>query len=183
MTGGLTIKTFVMIIRYGTIILFFFCLISCQVNKEKNTNQIRPGRDELADLNTYFVQKDRERIQNYIERKNLKMTESPTGLWYLIEKQGTGELLKENDHVMLDYVCSLLDGTICYTSEVLGPKEVVLGRSQLEPGLNEGLRMLKPGAEATFILPPYLAYGLIGDSKKIPSRSVIIYNVNILRPN
>ena len=67
--------------------------------------------------------------------------------------------------------------------EVLGPKEIVLGRSQLEPGLNEGLRMLKTGAEATFILPPFLAYGLIGDGKKIPSRAVIIYNVNILRAN
>jgi FKBP-type peptidyl-prolyl cis-trans isomerase len=40
--------------------------------------------------------------------------------------------------------------------------------------------MLKQGAEATFILPPFLAFGLIGDGKKIPSRAVIVYNVNIL---
>ena len=38
----------------------------------------------MADLNRYFVKKDRERIQNYIERKNLRMTESQTGLWYQI---------------------------------------------------------------------------------------------------
>ena len=33
----------------------------------------------MADLNRYMVRKDRERIQNYIERKNLKMTETSTG--------------------------------------------------------------------------------------------------------
>jgi len=48
--------------------------------------------------------------------------------------------------------------------------------------LNEGLRMLKQGAEATFILPPFMAFGLIGDGKKIPSRSILVYNVTILPP-
>lgn len=172
-----------MIIKFSTIILIFFSLISCQGNKERKIQQIRPGKDELADLNRYFVQKDRERIQNYIERKNLRMTESPTGLWYLIKKEGTGELFTDNDRIVMDYDCSLLDGTNCYSSKVLGPKEVILGKSQLEPGLNEGLRMLKPGSEAAFILPPFLAYGFIGDGKNIPSRAVIIYNVNILRAN
>lgn len=51
----------------------------------------------------------------------------------------------------------------------------------MEPGLNEGLRMLKPGSEAIFIIPPFLAYGLIGDGKMIPSRAVIVYNVSILQ--
>jgi FKBP-type peptidyl-prolyl cis-trans isomerase len=59
--------------------------------------------------------------------------------------------------------------------------ELILGKSEMEAGLNEGLRMLKPGAEAIFIIPPFLAYGLIGDKKMIPPRTVIVYNVNILR--
>jgi FKBP-type peptidyl-prolyl cis-trans isomerase len=50
----------------------------------------------------------------------------------------------------------------------------------MEAGLNQGLRMLKPGAEAIFILPPFLAYGLPGDGKKIPSRAVIVYRITIL---
>ena len=135
----------------------------------------------MADLNRYFVQKDRERIQNYIERKNLNMTESPTGLWYQILKDGAGNFFTDKDKVILGYECSLLDGTKCYSSISLGPKEVIMGRSEIEPGLNEGLRMLKPGSEAIFILPPYLAYGLLGDGKKIPSRAIIVYNVNILQ--
>ena len=134
----------------------------------------------MTELNRYFVQKDKERIQNYIERKSLVMTESPTGLWYNIEKEGSGNFLTDNDKLLMEYECSLLDGTHCYSSKDLGPREIIIGRSQLEPGLNEGLRMLKRGGAGTFIIPPFLAYGLVGDGKKIPPRSTIIYNVSIL---
>jgi FKBP-type peptidyl-prolyl cis-trans isomerase len=109
------------------------------------------------------------------------MSESPTGLWYQIIRQGSGKSFSENDKVIMEYECSLLDGTKCYSSKDLGPKEVTLGRSEMEPGLNEGLRLLNPGAEAVFIIPPYLGYGLIGDRKMIPPRAVIVYNVNILQ--
>jgi FKBP-type peptidyl-prolyl cis-trans isomerase FkpA len=81
----------------------------------------------------------------------------------------------------MDYECSLLDGTSCYSSKKLGPKEVIMGKSLMESGLNEGLLMLKPGSEAIFIIPPYLGYGFIGDGKMIPSRATIVYKVNILR--
>jgi FKBP-type peptidyl-prolyl cis-trans isomerase len=135
----------------------------------------------MADLNRYLIQKDKERILNYIERKNLRMTESPTGLWYQIIREGEGEKFTDNSRVVLEYECSLLDGTKCYSSEILGPKELTLGRSEMESGINEGLRLLRPGAEAIFIIPPYLAYGLPGDGKMIPSGAVIVYNVNILR--
>ena len=80
----------------------------------------------------------------------------------------------------MDYECSLLDGTRCYSSKELGPKELILGKSEIEAGLNEGLRLLKPGAEAIFIIPPFLAFGLIGDGKLIPPRAVMVYNVKVM---
>jgi len=165
-------------------ILILFLVVSFVSCREKHINSFsgsKPGKNEMADINKYLVQKDRERIRNYIERKNLNMIESPTGLWYQIIKEGEGKAFDENDKVVLNYECSLLDGTKCYSSRDLGPKEVILGRSEMEPGLNEGLRLLRPGAEAIFILPPFLAYGFVGDRKMIPSRAVIVYNVNILR--
>jgi FKBP-type peptidyl-prolyl cis-trans isomerase FkpA len=180
MSGDLMNSSKRMIIRYIAFAIFLFAFISCKSNSEKGISNFRPGKNEMADINRYLVQKDKERIQNYIERKKLKMTESPTGLWYQILKEGEGEFFTDNNKVIMDYDCSLLDGTKCYSSKVLGSKELILGKSNMEPGLNEGLRMLKPGAEAIFVMPPYLAYGLIGDGKMIPSRAIIVYYVNIL---
>jgi FKBP-type peptidyl-prolyl cis-trans isomerase FkpA len=181
MFGDLSKRCNYKIRRNIVIVIFLSVIISCRNSPESRISHPGPGKNEMADLNRYLVQKDRERIQNYIERKNLKMAESPTGLWYQILKQGTGDPLTDNNKFIMDYECSLLDGTRCYSSTTLGPKELVLGRSSMEPGLNEGLRMLKPGSEAIFILPPFLAYGLPGDGRKIPSRSIIVYNVHILQ--
>lgn len=161
--------------------LFLLFLISCgNANQKKPVSQ--PGENEMADLNRYLIQKDKERIINYIERKNLKMKESPTGMWYQIIENGAGNLFTDGSNVLMEYDCSLLDGTKCYSSATLGPKELIVGRSEMESGMNEGLRLLRPGAKAIFIFPPYMAYGLVGDRKMIPSRAVLVYNVNILQP-
>jgi FKBP-type peptidyl-prolyl cis-trans isomerase FkpA len=165
---------------YFLFILLTVNCCSCRNNSARQVQNNKRDKNEMADMNRYFVQKDRERIQNYIERKGLKMDESPTGLWYQIIKQGDGPEIKDGNKIMIEYECDLLDGTRCYSSKELGPKELVLGRSEMESGLNEGLRLLRPGAEAIFILPPFLAYGLPGDRKKIPSRAIIVYSVNIL---
>jgi len=156
-------------------------LISFSCNKPgEQVQKKKPGRRELEKVNTYLAEKDRERILNYIERKNLKMTESSSGLWYCIINEGEGDFFKENDRIVMDYECTLLDGTKCYSSYETGPKTVILGKSNIEAGLAEGLKMLKPGGEAIFIIPPFLGWGLLGDDRAIPPRAVIVYEVKIL---
>ena len=140
-----------------------------------------PAEMKWLILTSILFRKTERELETILNGKNLKMNESPTGLWYQIIKEGEGKTFGENDKVVLNYDCSLLDGTECYSSKDLGPKEVILGRSDIEPGLNEGLRLLRPGSEAIFIIPPFLAYGFVGDRKMIPSRAVIVYNVNILQ--
>jgi FKBP-type peptidyl-prolyl cis-trans isomerase FkpA len=169
-----------MAIRILVFALLAMLPVSCGRGTGKGNIQVRPGKKEMAELNKYLVQKDRERIENYLERKNLKMTESPAGFWYLIKSEGEGDYFIDNDRIVIDYDCSLLDGTRCYSSDELGPKVIILGKSEVEAGLDLGLRMLKPRGEAIFILPPFLAFGLRGDGKKIPSRGIIVYNVQIV---
>jgi FKBP-type peptidyl-prolyl cis-trans isomerase FkpA len=162
---------------YGILILL--TLVSCNNQGERKSIVNRPDKNDLADINKYFVQKDRERIQNYIERKKIPMKESSSGLWYYIINEGNGKYFDKNDRISINYECSLLDGTECYNSLKTGPKELVLGKTEIEQGLYEGLRLLKSGGEAVFIIPPFLAYGLVGDGKSIPSRAVLVYHVKI----
>jgi FKBP-type peptidyl-prolyl cis-trans isomerase FkpA len=164
--------------------IFFWLLIlvysvSCNNSSDRSVTIHKRDKDELTDLNKYLVQKDRERIQNYIERKNLPMKETAAGLWFYIRKEGSGKFFSDNDKISVDFVCSLLDGTVCYNSAHLGPRDYILGKTEIEAGLNEGLRLLKPGGEAIFILPPFLAYGLVGDGKSIPSRAIVVYDIKI----
>jgi FKBP-type peptidyl-prolyl cis-trans isomerase FkpA len=170
-----------MSLRYLLVILISVMIFSCKNVPEKKVASYHPDKNEMADMNRYVIQKDKERIQSYFERKGLNMKETPTGLWYCVLKEGEGNLIKENERVVYEYDCILLDGTKCYSSKESGPNEIKLGRSELPSGLNEGFKLLKPGSEAIFILPPFLAYGLIGDGKKIPPRSTIVYEIKILK--
>jgi FKBP-type peptidyl-prolyl cis-trans isomerase len=165
--------------RIISVAIFSMIILSCNTSHDKSAvHQVR-GKSEMADLNRYLLRKDRERIESYIERKNLIMKEAPSGLWYFISTEGTGNYLADKDKVEMDYECTLLDGTPCYSSRELGPKVIILGKTSLESGLDQGLRMLKQGGEALFILPPFMAYGLPGDGKKIPSRAIVVYSVRI----
>ncbi|MCU0460695.1 MAG: FKBP-type peptidyl-prolyl cis-trans isomerase [Bacteroidales bacterium] len=169
-----------MLVRLLVIALLSLVTVSCNSGHEKTGAQKRPGKKELAELNRYMVAKDRERIENYIARKDLKMTETQSGLWYMIKLEGKGNFFTDNDRVTMEYDCNTLDGTYCYSSKESGPKEVIVGRTRIEPGLDQGLRFLKPGGEAIFIIPPFLGWGLPGDGGKIPSRAVLVYNIKVI---
>jgi FKBP-type peptidyl-prolyl cis-trans isomerase FkpA len=169
-----------MLVRFFVIALLSLVIVSCNSGHDKTGAQNKPGRRELVELNRYMVAKDRERIENYIARKDLKMTETQSGLWYMIKSEGKGNYFTDNDRVTMEYDCITLDGTYCYSSKESGPKEIIVGRTKIESGLDQGLRLLKPGGEAIFIIPPFIGWGFPGDGGKIPSRAVLVYNIKVI---
>jgi FKBP-type peptidyl-prolyl cis-trans isomerase len=46
--------------------------------------------------------------------------------------------------------------------------------------LEEGILLLKKGSKATFIMPPHLAHGLLGDDDRIPSRAILRYEIEVI---
>lgn len=166
-------------------ILFFTlpALIMCSRKKENTLteSQIKQAEEALVEVNRMLLQKDKARIIEYVDSNNLDMKETETGLWFDITGKGAGSYAKEGSLVTIKYNVSLLDGTYCYSSDSSGYKQFRLGQGGAEKGLDEGIRLLSEGSEAVFILPPHLAYGLAGDGDCVPARSVIVYNVKLLK--
>ncbi|NOY36050.1 MAG: peptidylprolyl isomerase [Chlorobi bacterium] len=160
------------------VILLF--LIACGRQEHQQQKNNTPSENVLMETNRYLAEKDGERITSYIQRHGWNMQHTGTGLWYEIYVHGTGTPVTQGRQVTLDYTLSLLDGTVCYSSETAGPKSFTAGRGGVEAGLEQGVLMLREGDRARFILPPWLAYGVPGDRNKIPPRSVIVYDVKIL---
>ncbi len=163
------------------IIVIIVALYSCREEKTKNYN--RTNYDEtLIKINKYLIKEDAERIESFIERKKWDMKQSETGLCYQIYENGdnAGELAKKGDIATLNFRVELLDGTLCYSSDSTGAKKFKIAFSDVESGLNEGMRLLKVGDKARFIMPPYMAHGLLGDDYKIPPRAIILYDIEVL---
>ena len=163
------------------VILLCIFLSSCkQENKEHGREEYIKTKEALIGANRILVKKDSDRISGYASMRNWDMTETQTGLWYMIYEEGKGKKANEGMYAIINFNVSLLDGTECYSSDSLGPKRFRIGRGGVESGLEEGILLMRVGDKAKFILPPHLAHGLVGDDNKIPARSIIVYDVELL---
>ncbi len=99
-----------------------------------------------------------------------------------LRKKGFGDSIRKGGElVRFEYVTKLLSGDVIYSSASSGIKEFVVGRGGgVEAGLEEAVLHLKHGDNAIIILPSHLAFGLLGDQDKIPPRSTIIYEIEIV---
>ncbi len=165
--------------KYWIAIISLFLLVACKEEPKKQTYN-KEYKESLEDINKYLVSEDSNRIANYAARKEWNMQVTKTGLWYQIYHTGEGKKAELEKIATLKFRVELLDGTICYDSDSVGNKRIKLGKSNIESGLTEGLLFMKTGDKARLILPPYLNYGLIGDEYKIPPRSIIVYDIELI---
>ena len=140
----------------------------------------QPDEESMMAVNRFLVEKDIELIESYIDRRNWNMERTDFGYWMGIIDQGNGREIKKGDALTVAFRESLLDGTVCYSSETSGPRRLVTGQGKNILGLEEGLTQLHEGDSAVFIFPPNLAYGLPGDGDRVPRRAIIVYEVRIL---
>jgi FKBP-type peptidyl-prolyl cis-trans isomerase len=157
--------------------------VSCQQNQVKQGVFSLSERDSLIETNKSRMKMEEQLIENYILRKGLHTQQTGTGLRYVIQKKGNGELAKPEDMAEVKYKVSLLNGTLCYQTE--GDETITfrVDRDQVESGLHEGIKLLNPGSKALFILPSHLAHGLTGDQDKIPPSSTVIYEIELISLN
>lgn len=162
------------------IALLFF---SCDNVKNKKENQHIDDKQlelSLEEMNRKMLQYESELIDNYIEKNNLKVIKTGTGLRYQIFNEGDGDLIKKGDVVTLEYELSLLSGELLYSSENDGNKVFLVSRGGVETGLEEAVLKLKNNSEAILILPSHLAHGLLGDGNKIPPKAILVYKIKVI---
>lgn len=169
-----------MILKYliGSSILI--CFSACgQKNRPQNEMKM-PTQEESIQAGKSMAKQEDTEINAYIERYNLAMERTGTGLRYKILKQGTGVNPSPGMKATVKFKTSLLDGTICYSSDSTGNETFVVDRDNVESGLHEGIKKLSKGGIAKFILPSHLAHGLTGDNNRIPARSPVVYDIELI---
>ena len=114
-------------------------------------------------------------ILEYISENNLNTTKTNSGLYYVINNEGTETRPTENDIVEVDYKASFLDGTVFDERE-----SVILNLSIVIDGLREGIQLLKEGGDGTLLIPYELAFGETGNSSgTIAGGTVLIFEIKL----
>lgn len=158
-------------------------LIGCNGCREnRHTQPISEAelRKELIEKNKSEHQEERKAIDAYIQQKGWSMTETGTGLRYMITQKGTGAQPKAGDQAVVAYTVKLMDGTVCYSATPANPGTFLIGQDNVETGLHEAVLLMHVGDQATLILPSHLAFGLTGDSERIPQKATLMYDLQLL---
>lgn len=150
-----------------------------QTSKQVNINS-KEFQDKLIEANKMYVKQESDEIDQYVAHRGWQMITTGTGLRYMIVTKGAGAGAQLNQHAKVNFKISLLDGKLCYSSDLTGPKEFLIGQDNVESGLHEGIQYMHVGDKAVFILPSHLAHGLVGDESKIPPHASVIYELELL---
>jgi FKBP-type peptidyl-prolyl cis-trans isomerase FkpA len=118
-------------------------------------------------------------LEKYIKEKEPRALKTNSGLYYVIETEGTGLTPRPGQTVQAHYAGTFLDGKE-FDSDHGAGFSFVLGQHQVIEGWDEGFALLKKGSKAKFIIPSSLAYGPQGDGRIIPAFSTLIFEVELV---
>ncbi|MBR5971890.1 MAG: FKBP-type peptidyl-prolyl cis-trans isomerase [Paludibacteraceae bacterium] len=135
--------------------------------------------ESLIEMNKEFAAIEDSLIRAYIDSLSLPFTTTKSGLRYYITNQGEGDTISLADQVTFRYSVKLLDGSTCdKLTDVV--KTENLGHCDMERGYREALLLMKQSSSGVFVMPSFLAYGVIGVPKCIPAWTPVECTITVI---
>lgn len=137
------------------------------------------------DLKLISSKTEDEQIDQYVADKKLTVTEkTTTGLRFIrTQANPTGILPITGQTVTVKYSGMLIRSTTPFDPGT-NPLILTLGRNEVVPGFEEGVRKLRVGEKATIIFPSLQGYGapgrLQGNRYVIPPYAPLIFNLEVI---
>jgi peptidylprolyl isomerase len=128
------------------------------------------------------VQAQRDADMALINRQYPNTLQTPSGIRYIIQKEGSGAKPQAGKTVRVSYKGMLLSGTVFDSSDVQGrPLEFQAGIGRVIPGWDETVMDMKTGEKRLVVIPPELAYGnrAMGNGL-IPANSFLVFEMELL---
>lgn len=119
---------------------------------------------------------DKQIIEKYIKDNNITTAkEHSSGLFYVIDQEGTGANPTVSSSVTVKYLGKLVNGTR-FDQDTTG---ITFPLTQVIEGWQIGIPLFKKGGKGTLMIPSNLGYGNRA-SGSIPANSVLIFTVELL---
>lgn len=130
---------------------------------------------------TQAAQPNKEAGAKWLEENKKKegVVVTSTGLQYKVVKEGKGAKPTANDNVTVNYEGKLISGEI-FDSSFERKQPTTFQLTNVIPGFQEGIMLMKEGATYELYMPSELGYGDQG-SQGIPGGSVLIFKVELIK--
>lgn len=147
--------------KYSFLAIITVFFMSCSNDSEK--------------LIDYSAQNEAE-IQAYIAENDLDAQRTSSGLYYVINEEGTGKRPTATSVITVSYKGYYTDKTVFDPGSTTG---VTFNLQQVIKGWIEGIPFFKEGGSGILLIPAHLAYGS-KDYQKVPGGSVLIFEIKLL---
>ena len=163
--------------------LLFLSFLSCEDEPKKKEIPFVSGEEynQMMILSHQeYLKKERYKINSFVDSTQIDFQKTGTGLRYYIYQKSNGDSIKSKEIAFITYALTSLEGDSLYSSPKGKLQEFMVDYDNVESGLHEGIKKMKVGEKALFILPAHLAHGVSGDNAAIPSQSTLLYNVHLV---
>jgi peptidylprolyl isomerase len=148
-----------------------------KADQAKFDGLVKSAKDKKAAANADKIKADQTKIAQLLP--NAKQTKS--GVWYVVEKEGSGDKPTRGKGVSVHYTGKLLDGTVFDSSvERREPLSFPVGVGQVIPGWDEAVLDMKVGEKRKVVIPPELGYGEEGYPGVIPQNAHLYFEMELL---
>lgn len=120
------------------------------------------------------TEEDRDTILKYIADHNLNALSTSSGLYYVIEDEGSGKRPNTKSDVQVIYKGYLTNGKV-FDENTTG---LWLNLGQVIEGWKEGIPLFMEGGKGKLLIPSNLGYGQKA-SGDIPPNSVLIFDITL----
>lgn len=109
------------------------------------------------------------------------MTQTESGLFYKVTKEGEGDTPTKGKLVSVHYTGKLKNGKVFDSSYYRNkPIQFPVGVGQVIAGWDEGIMLLNKGSKAKLVIPSNLGYGARGAGGVIPPNATLIFEVELV---
>jgi FKBP-type peptidyl-prolyl cis-trans isomerase len=177
-TVAIVMRTLIVPAIFGLILLAI--AITTRSGKLARENPGNPINSAMREAMNMMVLAPEQ--EAYISQRFPGVEITQTGLRYLITEPGEGTTKPERGQlVAIHYRGTFLDGTYLDDSYSKGaPFSLEAGQAQVVPGMDQAIMDMTKGEKRTLIIPYWLAYGESGVKGKIPEKSTLVFEVELV---
>lgn len=164
-------------------VFLIIVLVSCAKNTQVHPpvggilseKDLQVSKNRAKNLNLM----ERNQIQDWINQQDEKFFATGLNYWINIDNLEQRDKKKDGDWVSYQYDLYDFNQEKLY-NEPVKIIDAQLGKFNELKAIDDAVRSLKQGEEATLLVPSVLAFGTYGDDEKIPNDMPLIIKLKIL---
>lgn len=166
------------------LVAFLTLFLACQSPQARRPLTISSSSHlkESAKTSKMIYEEDVADIATYVSHlDSVKVYASQSGYWYYYDKRDSlgSETPRPDDLAILTYQIEDLSHKVIYDSVSIGKIEYIVDKEELFKGLREGIKLMYPGQQVTFLFPSELAYSYTGDKNMIGPNESLVCKVHL----